>query len=578
MDLINKIKNKVSRKERLFIIFFSLALIFNFFIFNQFDVMLHNQNEFGVTIKEAIWPFIWCTCLVWLITIGLLLFLCYRFKTKFRYCIAILLGLMMAGYCQVLFFNDANMLNLRGTAMYFNFWLFTLNLIIYTLIFIIPFVFIKLEKKKKIKNTSKLAVSVSIVILGMQLIGVFSASITTKKPAKNNELYYFSIDDQLELSNKENIIVFVLDRFDTMIADTIFENHPESRNIFNGFTYYTNNISEYPGTFPSVISMLTNKKYDKNTNEQIKYLRDAWHDETLINELHEKNYRVNGLLDSIASFYDFKDLEGKFDNIKMLEKKNKKIKDIDYFSAMLSFAQVRQSPYALKEIFTNPRYLDIPNYCVEVKNTPDYFPRTISGMSDLKFYNKLKNTGLSLTESKNVFSFIHLQAAHNPYLYNEDLRPAKIISNSGADKQLAQAYGSFKILNEYFNQMKELGIYDKSTIVLLGDHGFWENNDELVNAPTTTLLIKEKGKGNEELETDAHTQLSHFNLSSTIFELIGAEDKKIAPSYFDVRKNGGIQTRYFYYVSWINLNSSKYRGTYEVNGNANDAKNWKKID
>lgn len=597
MQLINKCKNKISKKEIAFICAFSIMFVVNYFIFNQFDILLNNPAEFSVTVAEGAWSLIWRPIVILVVVISALTALCCYSKKGFVYTVATLLGLVLAGYIQVLFMNNdvMNVLSVARIGQYI------VNTLLYLFIVSVPIIIVFFERRAKKGFTPKLALTASLVILGMQLFGVISVAATAPQAAKDNELYYFSVDEQLKLSKNNNIIVFVMDQLDTIYSDAVFEKYSNAKKIFSGFTYYTDNISEYPQTFPSITSLLTGKQYDGTINKQIDYYKNSWNDEVLLGSLKKNNYTRLGLLDTTTTFYDFNDLDGKFDNIKKINKKYRIVNGKNFFGEISSYAFMRQSPIVFKPIIAWKG----ESHSVKIKNTPDYFPHFIAADADLLLYSKLYNgglrNGLSADREENVFSFVHMRAGHAPFEYNENLK------KTNKSNAVSQAYGSFKILDEYFSQMKDLGIYDDSTIIVLGDHGWGrgKNSAEVVSPPMTSLFVKEsvkkdpKGKDGEELRIPiSQPQLSHRNFASTILEIIGyvhEGEQRLPPSYFDVIKGknafdelrgnidytdiveAGVQTRYFYFVKYMNLASSKFFFKYRIIGDANSIGNWKKI-
>lgn len=625
MELKDKSKNRraISKKEIAFICIFSICFVFNFFLFNQLDVMIHNQAEFGISIGESVWPFFLFSFIIILVVGSILMVLCYFYKKAFLYTVATLIGLVLAGYAQVLFLNDDEMMNINGHLMVSKplgevIFIIGLNTLIYLAIVFIPIFILIIEKKKlspknsnetlleksKFKSvekfTPKLAFAFAIIIFGMQLVGVLSVLPTAPKPAKGNELYYFNLEKQLQLSQTENIVVFLTDRLDMSYVNTIFERDrsnqtpDKTKDIFSGFTLFTDNLSQYPGTFPSVASLLTEKPFNKH-NKQIAYMKDAWENPELFAALRRQGWKINGLLDTVSTMYDFKDLENNnfFDNIDKVKKKDRRVKHFTFFEAMFRYSMLRQSPYLLKGLFisSGKKYLDTSSYCISIKNTDGYFPRSLGPNSDLKIYEKLKADGSGLTapETKKVFSFVHLHAAHNPFGYNENLK------SSNKTNAISQAQGTFKILDTYFKRMKELDIFDKSTVIILADHGRWvgsKNIDKIVEPPVSALFVKEKtNDGTNKLEIDKDNplkptpQLSHTNFVPTILDLIGEGSRKKAGSYFDVIngntafaeiKSAGVQDRKFYYVRWTNMNSCKYFWTYNVIGSASRTESWTK--
>ena len=177
-------------------------------------------------------------------------------------------------------------------------------------------------------------------------------------------------------------------------------------------------------------------------------------------------------------------------------------------------------------------------------------------------------TGNDLTpdNERRVYNVIHLMGSHFAYgggVFNLDL--------------------NFATLNAYFEKMKEIGVYDNSTIIILGDHG---DNDQFapdVFSPTSTsVLIKPRGAAGE-LKTDNEAELSHKYFPASILELAGISHDTYGLSYFDII--GGAPAppvRIIYALSdwWASYEAEGWSGAmasvglFEVTGDSLDPDNW----
>ena len=254
---------------------FTALFVYFFFLFKQIDFIQNNQSEFGILFSEIIASYVFFVFLTYAIMVSILLWLCYYFKNVYKYVVLVLFGLELASYAQFLFFNDSNITNVNGHVSA-SVLQYIVNTLLYLVIWFMPIIVYKLRGRNK-KNTEpakeqtqsqtetnptptthklyKTIILVMAVIFGMQAVGWITAIPKYHSISADDTLYYFSIDEQLKLSKNDNIITFVLDRMDTKYVNEIFEEHPEDKEIFSGFTYYTDNISQYPGTFPSVIGL-----------------------------------------------------------------------------------------------------------------------------------------------------------------------------------------------------------------------------------------------------------------------------------------------------------------------------------
>lgn len=574
-DFLN-IKKTVNKQEVILILFFSLAFVFNFCVFNQLDVLLLNQNELGLSAMDVLRVFLLIAFVLSSFLAVCLFFICKINKISFRAIISVLSGLMLATYLQSLILNGNSMNILDGSEMFkVSKLTLIINSIAFFMILVFPialnFIFIKKEMLMK-----KITLLMSVIIIGMQIFGLIGSAINAPPFSKHNKSYYFSIDDYLKLSENENIIVFVMDRLGTDTTLNIFEKWEESKDIFNGFTLYKNNLSECGQTFPSIAQTLTGYKFEK-AQSQIEFLPNAWENAELFDLLHENDYLVNGLLDNYSAYYNIEEVIDAFDNIKTAEIK------INYSTVIRSTSKLalgRNMPFIIKNKFAIKNYSNLSNQFVSTIEK-GYYPKAASPQTDLFYNSELTSKGLSNTNKKNTFNIVHLNSSHNPYVYDSNLALNSIDA-------LEQTYGSFKILKNYFDQLKKIdcngtSLFEKSTIIVLADHGeHWtkhEENEWTTNA-YASLFIKQKGVDeNNPIVFDETTQMSNGNFYSTIFDLIGENDKKPGMSYFDVIANGGVQERYYYVTEWTGFDGSfnsltKYKGKYKIIGDAYNLANW----
>lgn len=537
---MKKAKSNITKKEKRLIIFFSIALMFSICIFNQFEVFFRNQIEFGIQPQEVLLIFALFSIIVFSLSVLILCLLAHYSKKGFKIALAILFGYMLTSYIQVLFLNghyNGFFENYAGKYKPISEGIKIVNLIVWLIFLFLPLAILCIEKISKKNFYNKLALFSSIIILSMQLVG-FATAAPNADFRRYDKSFFPSIDQQLNLSKpeKENIIVFILDRTATGYVDEVFDIYPNAKKNFEGFTYYRDNIPEYGQTFPSVISMLTGQDF-LQTESRSSFSKRAWQNATLFTELRKRDYTINALFDELSTYYDINDIFDKIDNIVYLDK-DRIVNQWQALKSMTKLSLQRTLPYIFKKTIN----FDYPNELNTITNcyASSYFPSNIGAMSDERFAQKLNTLGLSANNDKNTISFVHLDCSH-------------------ADDWRAATYKIFNMLGDYFIQMRKLGIYEKSTIILSADHGAGGYGRN------AALFIKEKGQDNGALQIDSTSKLSNGYFLSTIFELIGADDKKPTTSYFDIIHRKLTSSRYYYDVSWDVGNHCTYYGTNKIN-------------
>ena len=122
------------------------------------------------------------------------------------------------------------------------------------------------------------------------------------------------------------------------------------------------------------------------------------------------------------------------------------------------------------------------------------------------FYQEFEKQSLKATKEENVFVLYHLFGIHGPYTINENV---EYVEKGTSRKK--QILGCMRILQEYFDEMKKLGLYDTSTIIITGDHG----GRELFQNPA--VLIKRPYE--KDINTKNDAPLTFNNLYNTFLSL-----------------------------------------------------------
>jgi hypothetical protein len=122
--------------------------------------------------------------------------------------------------------------------------------------------------------------------------------------------------------------------------------------------------------------------------------------------------------------------------------------------------------------------------------------------------------------------------------------------------------------------MKEIGVYDNSTIIITGDHGLRETIPE-----TTALFIKPKNSSGP-LAVNNIPELSHLYFQSSILDAAGLPYDELGVSYFDIISDRvPTPPKRILFVAGIHTATPNARiygdyGIWEVAGDANDLDNW----
>jgi arylsulfatase A-like enzyme len=124
--------------------------------------------------------------------------------------------------------------------------------------------------------------------------------------------------------------------------------------------------------------------------------------------------------------------------------------------------------------------------------------------------------------------------------------------------------------------MKRLGVYDNSTIIITGDHGFADSRTgDLIMDKITALFVKPAGETHKQIKK-SKAQVSHDNLWATIFksEGIAFDEAEFGKSVFDVDENVD-QVRSHVWHKFDSLYTHYEEQIFAIKGSARKFKNWK---
>lgn len=175
-----------------------------------------------------------------------------------------------------------------------------------------------------------------------------------------------------------------------------------------------------------------------------------------------------------------------------------------------------------------------------------------------------------------TFTFIHLNGAHGQ---NESVSALYNDPESQGFDRISTARGVYEIIFEYLRQMKKLGVYDNSTIIIVGDHGRVASGldngmNELNFAITTGLLIKPAQSGLEPLKIDSKSELSNDFFMASIFEYAGIGHSAYGYSYNDIINGNLHPDRYQQTFQYVEAGEIIYKTLYKITGDARDFDNW----
>jgi hypothetical protein len=477
----------------------------------------------------------------------------------------LVLGVLLSSYVQTLFLNGRMVVDVGSSVRYSELTFANIfNLLVWVFVALLPAgLFLILRFRKAQFKFDKAIVFSAVIMVGMQVVGLSATALQADLPEGLDEQpnIFTSFENALHLSENKNIIVFVPDRVDVRHMRDAFEQHPYLADVLDGFTHFENSVSEFFDTLPSMVTMLTQVKYsDGQTFEE--YWDEAWANHNIVDILREHGFTTNLYLDQTSTIGNLSHIENRTDNI--VEAYGDLEADLNFqsFSSIItrvSFGRVM--PYLLKNMFLDPIDFDFGSHFFSFsRSVPEAQPFMIGPYHDMRLLEFLQNNEFTADLEQGVFNFFHINGAHGGY----DVSIDGIVQN-------------FEILERYFSAMRELDVFDSSTIIIISDHGFGR-----VTPVATSLFIKPAYSVGP-LVIDSVTEMSHAFFPGTVLQAAGISHESFGLSYFDILDGAVAPPRTMYMLlptwaeAWAALGGLGYMnltGIYEITGYAGDYSNW----
>jgi len=476
-------------------------LFFMYCVWGAMEVYVGNSGNFRFTYAQASLP-LWGLCIGCTVVSAVIIAIFRGFI--FRLLNSAVFALALVSYVQNMFLNLDLGLLLEDEGVDWSLYAThgTVNLIIWIAALIVLITVLMLLKKRVRRQIVTYGSLALILIQGLTFGTVSAQHLTSDANRTNEPSYILSGNEQYNVSAEGNVIVLMLDYFSNDYIDSMLKKYPNALDALKDFTYYDNCDPVYIGTFPSVVHMLTGHPFD-NTVPIETWFEQAWNSESaqyFYKTLKEKGYDAR-FFDSSSSYFGIKHALPYFSN---LTEQERTVRYDRLTENMVKLSLYRYAPHALKKNFEITSF-DIAGIAPPVNDT------IINSYNRAAFYNMLRWRRLSPVANDGKYFIIEfLRGTHPPYEINDkgEWAPGSTLEECAA--------GYMLMVSEYINQLKELGLYDSSTIIVTSDHGDKENSMQVM------YFIKEPNVTREKM-AESSAPISHKEFIGTVLHNIGAE-------------------------------------------------------
>lgn len=537
----------------------SLAFAFTFTLFGPYELYIQSERYLTFPFSDFALPMAAVALGVFAILFAVLSLL--RGKL-FNYAVSVLFAVTIAGYIQ------RNLLNIDHGALdghaiewtkfaaagvgNFLFWCFILVAVLFLLYFSRRF-------------WTHAVRALSLLLVSVQLVALVSMFITDP-PATRQDDVISSDTDIYNVTTGNNVVFFLLDRFDNVYADAVIKDNPQWEEKLKGFTYYHNFTGSYSRTMPSVTYLLTGVKCDYSIpyNE---YFNKAWSTSTFLSDIRSAGYKTRIYTDKSYVVGDVKNLLGLADNFIPNKQTTNRGKMLRY---MMSLSAYVYCPELFKPYFV------VYTGDLASVTTAERDDLTVYKVNDPIFWKGYRKQGLTVEDERGTFTFYHLSGPHEPYLLDEN--GDKMDKSYEVKDLYRQTTGDMNMIFAYIDELKEKGVYDKTTIIISADHGRTGTMPALNDARCLTLMIKPAGADGTAPMEMSNKQVCQDNLRASIISYFGLDPTEYGRTIESIGEDEEM-VRYF----WMQGSDAERRHrdfemvTYEIRGDANKFENWKEV-
>ncbi len=447
-------------------------------------------------------------------------------KVFFSYIVWILSGIMLINYM----FFGTNLGVVSPNLQYTDgFWFARSEQIINIVTVLSLAASLYLIAKKFSKGITSILLVGAIALSSMSIINIVKISTVAEETkdqlssGSSGNLPSFSMTQ-----DGKNVVVIMLDRGIGPFVPYLLEENPTLKEQFDGFTYYPNTISyggytnfgtpplyggyEYT---PVHMNLRDTELLSVKHNEALKVMPTLFAEENFDVTLIDPSYAGYKWIPDVSIFDDIEGVnayvaDGKFDDpSKSLQTISSRQRNFFFFSLMKTMPVSIQSP-----IYNNGMYHAMPDTDISGVN-PAF-------MSAYHVMQNMTNMTKVTSGDGNTFMFLRSNATHESVVLQEPyFTPSSSVDNSAyypeAGKTITAGDNSYLLnswykishyhvnmaafiqLGNWFDYLRESGVYDNTRIIIVSDHGrdlgIFDNGSGLrdIEMYLSMLLVKDFG-------------------------------------------------------------------------------------
>jgi len=291
---------------------------------------------------------------------------------------------------------------------------------------------------------------------------------------KQDVHHAFTRKGLFELSADRNVLIFILDTYQSDVFADIVADDSSWRQVLDGFTYFPDATSAFPKTYASVPNILTGTAFD-NSQPFPTYMREAFLGNSVPRVLKRNGFDVRYHSFTWLPYFAHPDVA---DNLAGLDSRDEvrslRHREITQLSNLLMF---RNAPFAFK-----PWVYNDSQFRLRQRPAPDPDREGLQTLTESQRIHSADNDAEDLEFLDEFLAFLdsgsdrptcrvyHLDGAHAPFQLDPDMHytgPREYAPGPFRDQSKAMLV----LMKLVFERLRSVGAYDNSLIMIVGDHG-----------------------------------------------------------------------------------------------------------
>ncbi len=437
----------------------------------------------------------------------------------------VLVGIGLGCFLQALFLN-VSLPSADGSAFHLSEHLgITL---IDTIVWVALFVGLLLFNAKKTQLARVLLPFLSVLLLVVQIVSMVGIADEERvELANRSDPMVMTTAGLNEVGAEGDVTVFVLDMFDTDYLDLLLETDPSALDEFTGFTLFHNSLGSLIPTRFGIPFLVTNEFPQTDETFQ-NYMDRRYADNRFLTAVKDAGYEIGIYTDTV----DRNAIAYFAENIH--PEHNREFDNKQLWKSLERMSLFREAPWILKPFFRF--YTGDLNVSSIDEYTSD----------NATYYENIFENGLTISETADkTFRFIHTAGAHWPYTMDENGNTVPEQSSV-----VPQAAGVINYVEEYLRELKRLGVYDQSTIIITADHGRWNIGVDFMSKATSPIMLVKPAETPEEAAQPlkvSYVPTGHVDYAATVVAGVGGDTSEFGPTVFEIPDEP--RDRYFWYLT-----------------------------